>query len=151
MTRIVKDMRTGQLGNIAATVSIAIGLSLGAATHAAAEQPDNGPEACSELDSAKIDTTHSSQAVTMTASDGFAIVRYCVKAGSDTSIDDGAVGDFYVTSEANFSNVQQSIQALPETGTQTWIAFYLAIITIGIGLVITRLSRRPENHLDKKR
>jgi hypothetical protein len=228
VTFTVNEMPTRPLGNIAATISIAVALLLGTATNAAA---GNGQEVCGELDSGKIDTTNDPQMVTMTAPVGSVIVRYCVKAGSDTSVPDGPVVYIDLTSEANAITVGHpsgkavshysfeyepvttttdpsvdeppvdeppvdeppvdeppvdetpadsppadsppvddseadgptvllaetdtaptatqapappAIQELPVTGSQTWIAFYLAIITLATGLVITRLSRRPE-------
>lgn len=52
-------------------------------------------EVCLALDSGKIDTAGDPLTVTMTAPPGNLITQYCVKAGSDTSIPDGAV--VYVT------------------------------------------------------
>ena len=50
------------------------------------EAPSAGtPDVCAGLDSGKIDTTGDPATVTVTAPDGFLIIEYCVKAGSDQS------------------------------------------------------------------
>jgi len=75
--------------------------AIGAAMFAVLVFAPTGPtlatqDVCAGLDSGKIDTTGDPATVTVTAPDGFLISRYCVKAGSDVSVPNGAVQYFDV-------------------------------------------------------
>ena len=70
-------------------LAVAVGLLGGLlVAHATAGQ---GQEVCSGLDSGKIDVSGDVASITVTAPAGFLIDGYCVKAGSDVSVPDGAV------------------------------------------------------------
>jgi len=71
---------------------LALGTMMALASGAVAGQ---GQEVCSGLDSGKIDVVGDVGTITVTAPDGFLIDEYCVKAGSDVSVPEGAV--VYVT------------------------------------------------------
>lgn len=69
-----------------AALGLLAGGSVVTATSASA-----GQEVCSGYDSGKIDTAGDPKSVTVTAPEGKLISGYCVKAGSDVSVPDGAV------------------------------------------------------------
>ena len=75
---------------IVATVA-ALGLLAGGSVMMATTASAAGQEVCSGYDSGKIDTTGDPKSVTVTAPEGKLISGYCVKAGSDKSVPDGAV------------------------------------------------------------
>lgn len=77
-------------------IAIGVALLFGAITMLSTSTLDaQSQEVCLALDSGKIDTAGDPLTVTMTAPSGNLITQYCVKAGSDTSVPDGAV--VYVT------------------------------------------------------
>jgi LPXTG-motif cell wall-anchored protein len=88
-------MKRYMLSGLAAAGLLLGGLAVSGGS-ASAEEVKPGQEVCGPLDSGKIDTTGSPATITVPNAaaplpEGYLIDGYCVKAGSDQSVEDGAV------------------------------------------------------------